>query len=238
MVPRHDLTDQVALRIGMASRQLDGVDLSDWMAILIRAVGLPLSPQRLGRLRLNRLRQASKGQFDRFSDDQLRSVIALLRGHGVDIRQSVPAPQAFDASDMPGSIRIACASNRGDRIDGPFGTCERFLIYQVSAQEMRLIDVREVPDLNGSDDKHLARANMICDCHVLCALTIGGTAAAKTVRVGLHPVKTGVPRAAPELMREFQQVLETTPPPWLMKIMEASARESWSRKQTYSQELQ
>ena len=92
MVPRHDLTDQVALRIGMASRQLDGVDLSDWMAILIRAVGLPLSPQRLGRLRLNRLRQASKGQFDRFSDDQLRSVIALLRGHGVDIRQSVPAP--------------------------------------------------------------------------------------------------------------------------------------------------
>ena len=188
MVPRHDLTDQVALRIGMASRQLDGVELSDWMATLIRAVGLPLSPQRLGRLRLNRLRQASRGQFDRFSDEQLRSVIALLRGHGVDIRQSVPEPVAYDATDMPGSIRIACASNRGDRIDGPFGTCERFLIYQVAAQESRLIDVREVPDLSRADDKHMARANMICDCHVLCALTIGGSATAKVVKAGLHPL--------------------------------------------------
>jgi len=236
MMPRHDLSDQVALRIGLASRQLQGIELSEWMAILIRAVGLPLTPQRLGRLRLNRLRQSSRGQFDRFSDEQLRAVIALLRGHGVDLRQSVPEPQSYDATDMPGSIRIACASNRGDRIDGPFGTCERFLIYQVSALEYRLIDVREVPDLSDADDKHLARAKMICDCHVLCALTIGGPATAKIVNTGMHPVKVGVPRPAPELIAEFQHVLESTPPPWLMKIMEASARETWAKKQQYSQE--
>ncbi|MDK2776201.1 MAG: dinitrogenase iron-molybdenum cofactor biosynthesis protein [Pseudomonadota bacterium] len=236
MVPRHDLSDQVALRIGLASRQLTGVGLSDWMAILIRATGLPLTPQRLGRLRLKRLRQASRGRFARFSDDELRAVIALLRGHGVDIRQSVPRPVAYDATDMPGSIRIACASNRGDRIDGPFGTCERFLIYQVSAHEQRLIDVRDVPDLSDAEDKHVARANMICDCHVLCALTIGGPATAKVVKAGMHPVKVGVPRPAPELIAEFQQVLESTPPPWLMKIMEASARETWNRRQAFSEE--
>lgn len=233
MVRRHDLSDQVALRIGMAYRQLADVELSDWIEILIRAVGLPLTPQRLGRLRLNRLRQASRGRFRHLSDDELRSVIALLRGHGVDIRQSVPKPAAGAGTDMPGSIRIACASNRGDRIDGPFGTCERFLIYQVSAQESRLIDVREVPDLSCSDDRHMARAHLIRDCHVLCALTIGGAAAAKVVKAGVHPVKTGVPRPSPQMIAELQQVLDSSPPPWLVKIMEASARASWNRKQEY-----
>jgi hypothetical protein len=33
------------------------------------------------------------------------------------------------------SIRIACASNRGERLDGHFGSCARFLIYQVSATD-------------------------------------------------------------------------------------------------------
>ena len=227
MAAAHGLTDHVALRIGLASRLLPDTELSDWMAILIRAVGLPLSPQRLGRLRLNRLRQAARGAFDTVSDETLRTVIAVLRGQGVDMRQSVPHPQAYDAGDMPGSIRVACASNRGDRVDGPFGTCERFLIYQVSAQEFRLIDVREVPDLAGHDDKFAARARMICDCHVVCALTIGGPAAASLVNAGIHPVKLGIPKKGGDMMREFQRVLDATPPPWLMKIMEASARESW-----------
>lgn len=227
MAAAHGLTDQVALRIGLASRLLAGVELADWVNILIRAVGLPLSPQRLARLRLNRLRQAGRGAFDRMDDNHLRAVIAVLRGQGVDMRQSVPQPQAYEAGDMPGSVRIACASNRGERIDGPFGTCDRFLIYQVSAQEYRLIDVREVPDLSKADDKLLDRARMICDCHVLCALTIGGPAAARIVNTGIHPVRVGVPENASKMMQEFQQVLDSAPPPWLMKIMEASARASW-----------
>ncbi len=236
MAAASGLNDHVALRIGMASRLLPDIALAEWMEILIRAVGLPLTPQRLGRLRLNRLRQSGRGALKPVSDDTLRQVIALLRGQGVDMRQSVPTPQAYDEGDMPGSVRIACASNRGDRVDGPFGTCERFLVYQVSAQEIRLIDVREVPDTRTladqfEGDKHSARAGLIRDCHVLCALTIGGIASAKVVNAGLHPVKSGSPRAATAMMAEFQRVLDQTPPPWLLKIMEASARATWARQQ-------
>ncbi|MDO6805033.1 dinitrogenase iron-molybdenum cofactor N-terminal domain-containing protein, partial [Wenyingzhuangia sp. 1_MG-2023] len=79
----------------MASRLLPDIALAEWMDILIRAVGLPLTPQRLGRLRLNRLRQAGRGALKPVDDDTLRQVIALLRGQGVDMRQSVPSPQPY-----------------------------------------------------------------------------------------------------------------------------------------------
>ena len=41
---------------------------------------------------------------------------------------------------MPGSIRVACASNGGEVLDGRSGSARRFLIYQVSAETVRLID--------------------------------------------------------------------------------------------------
>ncbi len=229
-----DLTDLVALRIGLAAKYLTGIELTDWLSILIRAVGLPLSGQRLGRLRLNRLRQVGSEALDSYSDQELRRAISLLRGQGFDLNKLLPQPQAYMDGDMPGSIRVACASNRSDRIDSPFGTCERFLVYQVSAQEQRLIDLRAVPDRAHTDDKHQARVALIQDCHVICALTIGGLAAAKIVNAGLHPIKVGAPLAATKMLGDLQQVLDTAPPPWLLKIMEASARQTWARQMEYS----
>lgn len=184
-------------------------------------------------MRLNRLRQAGNGALDTFSDQELRHAIYLLRGQGFDLNKLLPQQQAYVDGDMPGSIRVACASNRSDRIDSPFGTCDRFLVYQVSAQECRLIALREVPDLAHADDKHQARVNLIEDCHVICALTIGGLAAAKIVNAGLHPIKVGAPTAATNMLKDLQQVLDTSPPPWLLKIMEASARQTWARQSEY-----
>ena len=57
---------------------------------------------------------------------------------------NIPTPQPYTDGDMPDSIRVACASNSGDLLNGHFGSCERFLVYQVSQAEYRLIDVRDV----------------------------------------------------------------------------------------------
>jgi len=52
--------------------------------------------------------------------------------------------------------------------------------------------------------------------------SIGGPAAAKVVRAGVHPVK--VPQAAParETLAQLQTTLQA-PPPWLAKIMGVKA---------------
>lgn len=238
MAAAQGLSEEVALRIGLASRQLAGtVGLGDLIGILFRAVGRPLSHQRLSRLRIKRLREAGRGVFDALDDEQLRQVLILLRGQGMAATQVLPACDPWQEGDMPGSIRVACSSNRSDRVDGPFGNCERYLIYQVSAQEVRLVDIRQPTVAEQKDERYSLRVNLLSDCHVLVALTIGGPVAACLVRAGLHPIRLGVPRAAPDVMAELQQVLDSSPAPWLLKIMEASARQAWNRQQALSQEM-
>ncbi len=223
----HRLADDIALRIGMASRGLSGLELNDWITILIRAVGLPLTAERIKRLRLKRLRQAGRRHLQRFSDEQLREALASLRGHGVDMRATLPPIQPYQHGDMPGSIRVACASNRSDRIDAPYGTCDRFLIYQVSVQESRLIDIREISITGSASIRFETRARLIHDCHVLYALTLGATAAASVVRAGVHPLRVGAPTSAAPRLLSLQDVMSGSPPPWMDNLMRGqSALES------------
>lgn len=214
------LSDEVALRIGLAVRALTVVDLRLLVNVLIAMVGHPITVEKLSKLRLNRLRAGGGELFAKASDEQLRHALDLLKGKGIEVAPE-PAPQVshYNEGDMPGSIRVAVASERGEKIDGAFGSCRRFLIYQVSASELRLIGVREVGQVAQTDDKHALRAQLINDCHVLYTTQIGGPAAAKVVRAGVHPMKIDAPVGARVILHQLQNVLQTSPPPWLAKAM-------------------
>ena len=123
---------------------------------------------------------------------------------------------------MSGSIRVACASNGGELLDGHFGSCEQFLIYQVAPGELTLIETRDTAATDAAEDRNVARAQLIADCQVVFIQSIGGPAAAKVVRAGVHPVK--VPKAAPaqEVLIKLQAAL-VSPPPWLAKVMGVEA---------------
>ncbi|MFV8818393.1 dinitrogenase iron-molybdenum cofactor N-terminal domain-containing protein [Haliea sp. E17] len=220
------LTEQVALRVGLAARELPDVDASLLLKILLQAVGAPLTATKLAKLRKARLRAAANGLLDQASEQQLSQAVNCLKGRGFELEaEPLPEITPYADGDMPGSIRIACTSNSGERIDGHFGSCAHFLVYQVSASDLRLIDIRGVPEVDPEEDKNRLRAELIADCHVLCTTSIGGPATAKVVRAGLHPMKLNEPRPAPELMVELQAVLSGSPPPWLAKIMGETPRE-------------
>ena len=68
---------------------------------------------------------------------------------------------------MPDSLRVACASNQGELINGHFGSCRYFLIYQVSADEIRLVDIRVTDESDVVDDKNAYRAALIEDAQVV-----------------------------------------------------------------------
>jgi len=131
---------------------------------------------------------------------------------------TIPTPLPYTDGEMPDSIRVACASNSGDLLNGHFGSCERFLVYQVSQAEYRLIDVREVGDDEAEEDKNAYRASLILDCQVLFIASVGGPAAAKIIKKGIHPIKQVTVVPTSELLEKLQLAL-ANPSPWLGKVM-------------------
>ncbi|MDY6785157.1 MAG: NifB/NifX family molybdenum-iron cluster-binding protein, partial [Cyanobacteriota bacterium] len=102
-------------------------------------------------------------------------------------------------------------------------SCFRYLIYQVSAEEIRLVDIRSAGEAYLSDDKNAFRVNLIRDCHILYIVSVGGPAAAKVIQAGIYPMKKTEGGQAREVLGELQTALATTPPPWLAKVMGVAA---------------
>jgi nitrogen fixation protein NifX len=212
------LSDEVALRIALAARALPDTDTARLIRVLDDAVGLPPTERKLARLKVKSLKEALDGELADIDTGALKEAVAILRGEAEIDTDPPPAAEPYADGDMPDSIRVACASNNGELLDGHFGSCRRFLIYQVSSCESRLIDVR-VPDDAEAEDKNAYRAGLIADCQVLYAASIGGPAAAKVVKADIHPMKDGAGGSVRERLVALQGVLASQAPPWLAKVM-------------------
>ena len=138
--------------------------------------------------------------------------------------ESLPKPVVLEQVPER-SIRVAIASNTGERLDGHFGSCLRFLVYQVSAEEKTLVDVRSALEADFAEDKNGFRVDLIRDCQVLYVVSVGGPAAAKVVRADIYPIKRIEGGEAQEILAELQSVMAGSPPPWLAKLLGASAEE-------------
>jgi len=218
------ISDDIALRIALAARALPDTDAARLIQVLDDTVGLPPSTTKLAALKVKTLKEARDGELADVDTGALKEALAILKGETVGDAEPVPSVEPYGAGDMPGSVRVACASNQGELLDGHFGSARRFLIYQVSAEENRLIDVR-VPDDTEADDKNAYRAGLIADCQVLYVASIGGPAAAKVVKADVHPIKDPAGGSARERVVALQRVLGSKAPPWLAKIMGQSPEE-------------
>ncbi len=216
----HALTPQLALRIGLAAKALPDSDIRHLMAVLIDTVGLPLTSSKIESLQLKDLKRSFRGEFEGINDADLEKVIGCLRGEGRnDPAHDLPQPKSYSDGELLGSVRVAFASNQGERLDGHFGSCARFLVYQVSPEEIRLIDVRLVKGAQSKEEKNTYRASLIRDCNLLYVNSIGGPAAARVVKAGVLPTKRPQETDTQEVLIELQQRLSKDPPPWLAKVM-------------------
>jgi nitrogen fixation protein NifX len=214
------ISRDVALRIALAAQALPGIETVQLLKVLDELVGLPPTPEALAKLTVKQFRNAAGDEFRSVSTDAIKQALGCLRGEsGIEIETDLPDVEPFDDIDMPGSIRVACASNSAEELNGHFGSCAHFLIYQVDACEIRLIDVRVADGPEARDDKNAYRAGLISDCQVLFVASIGGPAAAKVVKTGVHPIKHLSGGNARARVADLQTVLATAPPPWLAKVM-------------------
>lgn len=225
------LPAHLALRIALAARAFKGLPTAHLLQALLAVSGEPLNETRLSKLRATRLRRSLDEVLElaglrlQIDEAQMQRAMALLKGRGVQMPEdAVPEPQAYREGELGDSIRIACASDSGERLDGRFGTCARFLIYQVCAHASRLIELRQPSAAETRRDRYSERAELLGDCQLLYTLSIGSPAVAKVVRAGVHPVRVAAPVPVSELIEALQQVLLGTPPPWLAKAMVCTAQ--------------
>ena len=232
------MTREAALRIALAARALNALDSRGLVLALADRLALPLTESKLATVTVTDLRELLAGDhadeschFDVGAED-LKAAVRLLWGEGVS-GSELPVIDGAADTTLPASIRVACASNTSENLDGHFGSCERFLVYQVSPTEMRLIAARPTLEADQSTERNAARVALIDDCQVVGVQSIGGPAAAKVIRAGVHPVKV----AGRGTAREFLAQLQTTllkPPPWLARTMgvEASSLGRFAMQET------
>jgi len=222
------ITKGAALRIALAAKALEDVEPRAFTVKLAEKIGLPVTEDKLAALTVADLKLILTGEESVEPDQdmgQIKLAVRYLWGEGGNLGgddPGVPKPEAYAEGDMPGSLRVAVASNSGDNLDGHFGSATRFLVYQVGKAAIKLIDVRPTLIADEAEDKNVARSELIDDCQIVYVQSIGGPAAAKVVRAGVHPVKFPQTGPARDALAKLQAILDT-PPPWLARIMGVEA---------------
>jgi len=219
------ITKIAALRIAQAARVLADVNAGAFAAKLGEQIGLPITEEKLAKVTVADIKLILSGEETVDPDVDNASIkLAVRHLWGVsEDDESLPQAAQYADGDMPGSLRVAVASNTEENLDGHFGSCPRFLIYQVGSKEIRLIDVRATAITDDAEDKNVARANLIKDCQIVYVQSIGGPAAAKAVRANIHPIKAPEGGKANIALQRLQAVLDA-PPPWLAKILGVKAQ--------------
>lgn len=214
---------EAALRIALAARALNGLKVQALVGALVERLEAPLTESKLGTLTVDDIRTILAGDFAEqgchvgVDPEALKDAVRLLWGQGV-ASSDFPVVDRSCEGELSGGIRVAIAANRGENLDGHFGSCERFLIYQLSLSTQKLIDVRPTVEADAAEDRNAARSALIDDCQIAFVQSIGGPAAAKLVRAGVHPIKKPKGGPASEVLVELQARL-ASPPPWLARIM-------------------
>jgi len=220
---------ETALRIALAARAMPGISVGQLLEILHQRIDGELTEESLQTVTVTDLKTgfaSADGEED--GEDigiglpAMKDAVRILWGEHVS--EALPQPVALD-SLAEGSIRVAIASNNGERLDGHFGSCLRFLIYQVSPSGKALVAIRSALEADFAEDKNAYRAELIADCQVLYVVSIGGPAAAKVVKTGIYPMKKIDGGQAEEILAELQQVMASAPPPWLAKLLGIAAEQ-------------
>jgi nitrogen fixation protein NifX len=227
------ISNEVALRIALASRYFSELSIAEFIETLQTYLGEVLDETALSRITVTNLKTALGQTYELDGNEDgedadaadiaaFKKAVRILWGDLDEIDQ-LPAIVPYQEGDLPSSIRVAIASNNREELDGHFGSCLRYLIYQLSTEEIRLVGIRSALEADSSEDKNAFRVSLIRDCSVLYIVAVGGPAAAKVVQAGIYPIKKEAGGSAREILGELQQAIATSPPPWLAKILGIAA---------------
>lgn len=229
------ITRECALRIALAARVIPDITPAQLIAVLQDSLGGHVNERKLAKFSLLDLK-SGLAQLEGFNESLVEELDSAVLKEAVQLlwgsnENPLPEVKTYD-QPLAGALRIAVASNKGEQLDGHFGSCQRFLVYDINPEEQRLVDARSTVDADLAEDKNAYRAELIADCQIVLFISIGGPAAAKIIRAGIYPIKQKSEQAATEALTRLQEVMAVSPPPWMAKLLgvEASKRTRFSEE--------
>lgn len=218
---------------------LEQIDARELVDLLLDMVEAPLTKDKLATITVTGLKNTIAGGVDQDAPESdysatsaarrlpslesLKEAVRYLWGFGLEDQEgSLPVP--FGEA-LASSIRVAMATSDGSKVDEHFGGCNRFHVYEVNQDEYCLREFRTTEDTADSEDPTAERAELLKDCHVLYVAAIGGPAAAKVINRGIYPMKVEDKPEVEASLKQLQQKMQNSPPPWLAKIMNIPAEQ-------------
>ena len=129
------------------------------------------------------------------------------------------------------TVKIAFATTDGKTVDEHFGRAGMFAIYEMTANGHRFVETRKFGDGMDSsvvdtrdmgplhDDAVQRKVERLADCKIVYLTEIGGPAAARLVKKGMMPMKVKAPVDIESALRQLQETIRKSPPPWLRKAI-------------------
>lgn len=223
---------ETAERVGLAAEVLPGVSPTALVEALMAEVGTPLTTARLDKVSIAGLGRRLVDGAPALDREWLRQAVCYLRGIPAE-QAEAPRPHPETTEDSRRALRVAFASDSGENLDGHFGGCLDFLIYDVNASTARLVGVRPTDAVEGQPDPSEKRVALIDDCHMVYVNAIGGPAAAKVVRVGIYPLKVTEPQPIYTVLTDLQDALYRPRMPWMAEALGVAPE----RSETISEEI-
>jgi nitrogen fixation protein NifX len=128
------------------------------------------------------------------------------------------------------AFKVAFASSDLKRVDQHFGSAERFAIYQVTPDEVTLLEVAEFGSLDqdGNESKLLEKFVVLDGCIAVYCLAVGPSAVRQLMSLKIQPMKVAHGTQINGTLKELQRELNEGPSGWLARAM--AAREEKSEK--------
>lgn len=116
-------------------------------------------------------------------------------------------------------MKVGFATTDNILINDHFGWAKKFAIYNVDENSFSFLEFREFEEEDDETEKIENKISKLNDLKIIFVESIGGTAAAKVVKSGIHPVKSKPSDTISSVLEDLQRVLSLNPPPWLKKII-------------------
>ncbi|MDD2838087.1 MAG: nitrogen fixation protein NifX [Sulfuricurvum sp.] len=122
---------------------------------------------------------------------------------------------------MENALKVAFATKDMEEINAHFGGAKEFVVYNVSKDGFSLSEVIKT-DTNDveDDDKTDFRVRALKGINIMYCESIGGTAAAKVIRAGIHPMKVNESTLIEDVLKSLVQMINGNPPPWVKQIIQ------------------
>lgn len=125
------------------------------------------------------------------------------------------------------AVRVALATQDGRTMNAHFGSAQRFIVYDVSAEAVRLVETisfEAVSDESGEhtkegDDKNGTKIKALAGIDLLVVQAIGGPVAARVIKAQIYPIKLPSAEPVDQVIGKVQDMLRGDTPPWLRKIL-------------------